>query len=256
MSSNPLADKIILITGAGAGIGRATALACAAAGARLVLGDIDTAALDETTRLVHEAGADVRQQATDVTRDDAVRALVASAVSAFGRLDGAFNNAGIEEEHNRLADGDEALFDRIMAVNVKGVWLCMKHQLPVMAGQRGGAIVNTASVAGLVGAPLRAAYAASKHAVVGLTKSAAAEYGRRGVRINAVCPGIIRTAMMDRALARHRPEESQRDPGLATPMGRVGEAGEVAAAVLWLLSDAASYVTGHQLTVDGGLTVI
>lgn len=256
MSSNPLADKVILITGAGAGIGRATALACAAAGARLVLGDIHTAALDETSRLLRDAGAQVRQQATDVTRDESVHALVAAAVAAFGRIDGAFNNAGIEEEHNRLADGDEALFDRIMAVNVKGVWLCMKHQLPVMVGQGGGAIVNTASVAGLVGAPLRAAYAGSKHAVVGMTKSAAAEYGRRGVRINSVCPGIIRTAMMDRALARRPPEAAQRDPGQATLLGRVGEAGEIASAVVWLLSDAASYVTGHQLTVDGGLTVI
>jgi NAD(P)-dependent dehydrogenase (short-subunit alcohol dehydrogenase family) len=255
-SIKTLADKVIMVTGAGAGIGRQTALALADAGARLVLGDIDGAALEETARLLREAGADVRFRITDVTQGAAVKALVAEAAEGFGRLDGAFNNAGIEEEHNKLADGDEATFDRIMAVNVKGVWLCMKHQLPLMAAQRSGAIVNTASVAGLVGAPLRAAYAGSKHAVVGLTKSAAAEYGRRGVRVNAVCPGIIRTAMMDRALARRRPEESQRDPGAASLLGRVGEAGEIAAAVLWLLSDAASYVTGHQLTVDGGLTVI
>lgn len=255
-SIKTLADKVIMVTGAGAGIGRETALVLAGAGARLVLGDINGAALEESAGLVREAGADVRFRITDVTQGAAVQALVAEAAEGFGRLDGAFNNAGIEEEHNRLADGDEAMFDRIMAVNVKGVWLCMKHQLPLMAAQRSGAIVNTASVAGLVGAPLRAAYAGSKHAVVGLTKSAAAEYGRRGVRVNAVCPGIIRTAMMDRALARRKPEESQRDVGQASLLGRVGEAGEIAAAVLWLLSDAASYVTGHQLTVDGGLTVI
>lgn len=255
-SIKTLADKVIMVTGAGAGIGRETALALAGAGARLVLGDINGEALEESARLVREAGADVRFRVTDVTQGPAVQALVAEAAQGFGRLDGAFNNAGIEEEHNKLADGDEGMFDRIMAVNVKGVWLCMKHQLPLMAAQRSGAIVNTASVAGLVGAPLRAAYAGSKHAVVGLTKSAAAEYGRRGVRVNTVCPGIIRTAMMDRALARRKPEESQRDPGQASLLGRVGEAGEIAAAVLWLLSDAASYVTGHQLTVDGGLTVI
>jgi NAD(P)-dependent dehydrogenase (short-subunit alcohol dehydrogenase family) len=255
-SIKTLADKVIMVTGAGAGIGRSTALAMAAAGARLVLADIDAAALEDSARLAREAGADVRALPLDVTQDAAVQAAVAEAVKCFGRLDGAFNNAGIEVEHHRLADGDEATFDRIMAVNVKGVWLCMKHQLPVMVAQRSGAIVNTASVAGLVGAPLRAAYAASKHAVVGLTKSAAAEYGRRGIRINSVCPGIIRTAMMERALARRGSDAPQRDPGEAALLGRVGEAGEIAAAVLWLLSDAASYVTGHQMTVDGGLTVI
>lgn len=255
-SIKSFSDKVIMVTGAGAGIGRTTALALADAGAKLVLGDINAQALDETARLVREAGADLRALPVDVTQDIAVKALVAEAVKGFGRLDGAFNNAGIEEEHQRLADGDEAMFDRIMAVNVKGVWLCMKHQLPTMVAQRRGSIVNTASVAGLVGAPMRAAYAASKHAVVGLTKSAAAEYGRRGIRINSVCPGIIRTAMMDRALARRGEAESRRDPGEAALLGRVGEAGEIAAAVLWLLSDAASYVTGHQMTVDGGLTVI
>ncbi len=255
-SVKTLADKVIMVTGAGAGIGRATALTLAGHGARLLLGDIDAEALAETAGLVREAGADVRHQAVDVTQDGAVQSLVQAGLAAFGRIDGAFNNAGIEVEHHRLADGDEAMFDRIMAVNVKGVWLCMKHQLPVMVQQRGGAIVNTASVAGLVGAPLRAAYAASKHAVVGLTKSAAAEYGRRGIRINTVCPGIIHTAMMERALARRGPNEPKRDLGEASLMGRVGQPQEIAEAVLWLLSDAASYVTGHQLTVDGGLTVI
>ncbi|WP_395703783.1 SDR family oxidoreductase [Aquabacterium sp.] len=231
-SVKTFADKVIMVTGAGAGIGRCTALALAGAGAKLLLGDIDADGLAETARLAREAGADLRHQVVDVTRADAVHSLIDAGVHAFGRLDGAFNNAGIEVEHHRLADGDEAMFDRIMAINVKGVWLCMKHQLPLMVQQGGGAIVNTASVAGLVGAPLRAAYAASKHAVVGLTKSAAAEYGRRGVRINTVCPGIIHTAMMERALARRGPNEAKRDPGDAALMGRVGQPQEVAAAVL------------------------
>jgi NAD(P)-dependent dehydrogenase (short-subunit alcohol dehydrogenase family) len=175
-------------------------------------------------------------------------------VAHFGRLDCAFNNAGIEEEHMRLADCAEDTFDRIMAVNVKGVWLCMKYQLAQMLVQGGGSIVNTASVAGLVGAPKMAAYSASKHAVIGLTKSAAVEYGRKNIRVNAVCPGVIRTVMYERAV--------QTDPRLGSsvaqlhPVGRIGEAPEVAAVVLWLCSDAASFVTGHAHTVDGGLTAV
>jgi len=179
---------------------------------------------------------------------------VAHTVATFGRLDCAFNNAGIEEEHLRLADCSEATFDRIMGINVKGVWLCLKYQLAQMQQQGGGAIVNTASVAGLVGAPKMAAYSASKHAVLGLTKSAAIEYARKGIRVNAVCPGVIRTAMYERAVAA--------DPqiGVAAaqmhPVGRLGEVDEVAAVVLWLSSDAASFVTGHAHTVDGGLTAV
>jgi NAD(P)-dependent dehydrogenase (short-subunit alcohol dehydrogenase family) len=175
-------------------------------------------------------------------------------VSRYGRLDCAFNNAGVEEEHQRLAESDEALYDRMMAINVKGVWLCMKHEIAQMLRQGGGTIVNTASVAGLVGAPKHAIYAASKHAVVGLTKSAAIEYGKKGIRVNSVCPGVIRTAMLERAL--------EREPGWEEalvrmhPIGRLGEVDDVVAAVLWLCSDASGFVTGHQLAVDGAMTVI
>jgi NAD(P)-dependent dehydrogenase (short-subunit alcohol dehydrogenase family) len=250
------AGKVVLVTGGASGIGRAMALAFGRAGACVVIADTAVDGGHMTAALIVEAGGKALFVKANVTVAADVEALVEKAVGHYGRIDCAVNGAAVEEEYLPLAEGEDDQFDRIMAVNVKGVWLCMKHQLPLMAAQRSGAIVNTASVAGLVGAPLRAAYAGSKHAVVGLTKSAAAEYGRRGVRVNAVCPGIIRTAMMDRALARRRPEESQRDPGAASLLGRVGEAGEIAAAVLWLLSDAASYVTGHQLTVAGGLTVI
>lgn len=255
-------NKVVLITGAGGGIGRAGALAFARAGARVMATDIDDAAAQATAAAIREAGGDARAQAVDVTRSDQVAAMVAATVDAFGGLDCAFNNAGVEEENDKIADVDEALFDRIMAINVKGVWLCMKHQVAVMAARGGGSIVNTASVAGLIGAPKRAAYAASKHAVVGMTKSVAAEYARRNIRVNTVCPGIIRTTMMERAIelvaqAGGASEEKQRQFHAAMhPLGRVGEADEVANAVLWLASDASSFVTGHQLAVDGGLTAL
>jgi NAD(P)-dependent dehydrogenase (short-subunit alcohol dehydrogenase family) len=175
-------------------------------------------------------------------------------VARFGGIDYAFNNAGIEEENGRLAQSDEQLFDRMMAINVKGVWLCMKHELEHMQTRRSGVIVNTASVAGLGGAPKHAIYAATKHAVVGMTKSAAAEYGRLGIRINSVCPAVIRTPMFERVVA-----ANIADAEAITrlhPIGRIGEVAEVANAVLWLCSDAASFVTGHQLAVDGGYTAV
>lgn len=247
-------DKVVLVTGGGGDIGRATALAFARAGAVVTVTDISREAGQATVAQITAKGGKAAFIHADVGRAADVKALVEQVVAAHGRLDCAFNNAGIEEEHMRLADCTEDTFDRIMNVNVKGVWLCMKHQLAQMHAQGSGAIVNTASVAGLVGAPKMAAYSASKHAVVGLTKSAAVEYGRKGVRVNAVCPGIIRTQMYERAL--------QADPQVekfavaAHPIGRLGRAEEVAAVVLWLCSDAASFVTGHAHTVDGGLTAL
>jgi NAD(P)-dependent dehydrogenase (short-subunit alcohol dehydrogenase family) len=249
------AGKVALVTGAAGGIGRGVALAFGRAGARVVLADIAVAAGEAVADEIRAAGGEALFVRVDVASDADVRALVAATVERFGRIDCAFNNAGVEEEHQRLADSDEALYDRMMAINVKGVWLCLKHEIAQMLAQGGGgAIVNTASVAGLVGAPKHAIYAASKHAVVGLTKSAAIEYGRKGIRVNSVCPGVIRTAMLERAL--------EREPGWEDtlvrmhPIGRLGEVDDVVSAVLWLCSDGAGFVTGHQLAVDGAMTVL
>ncbi len=247
-------DKAVLVTGAGGGIGQATALAFAKAGARLMLSDVNEPSGQETLALVRAAGAEAHFKQADVSQESPVAALVAATVAAFGRLDCAFNNAGIEIEHTRITECDEQVFDRIMAVNVKGVWLCLKHELRQMAAQGHGAIVNTASVAGLGGAPRLVAYSGSKHAVIGLTKSTAADFAKQGIRVNAVCPGVIQTPMFQRWV--------DADPGMATraaamhPMARVGEAKEVAAAVLWLCSDEASFVTGLAHTVDGGFTSV
>jgi len=254
MSKQGFAGKAVLVTGAAGGIGRAAALAFAAAGARVAVVDVDAKGGDDTVALIAQAGGEAFFVKADVSQSAQVEAMVAAVVERWGRLDCAFNNAGIEIEHLPLADSDEATFDRLIGVNVKGVWLCMKHEIRQMLKQGGGAIVNTASVAGLVGAPLMPLYAASKHAVVGLTKTAAAEYGKAGIRVNSVCPGIIRTPMLERALER----EPRREKSIvkAHPIGRLGEAEEIANAAIWLCSDAASFVTGHQLAVDGGLTAI
>ncbi len=254
MSLDGLRGRTALITGAASGIGRETALAFGRAGARVVVSDIDTARGEEAVQAIARDGGDALFVRADDTRDDAVPALVAQAVAHYGRIDCAFNNAGIEEEHRRLADSDEAMFDRMAAINVKGVWSCLRHELRKMRAQGAGAIVNMASVAGLVGAPLHAIYAGNKHAVIGMTRSAAAEYGKFGVRVNAVCPGVIRTAMLERAIARGKASEDS--VRALHPIGRVGEPHEVASAVLWLCSDASSFVTGHALAVDGGMTAV
>jgi NAD(P)-dependent dehydrogenase (short-subunit alcohol dehydrogenase family) len=248
------AGKVALVTGAAGGIGRAAALAFGRAGATVVVADTSVDGGHATAAMIVEAGGKALFVQTNVTRAAEVEALIDKTVASYGRLDCAFNNAGIEEEHLALADGDEALFDRIMDVNVKGAWLCMKYQIRQMLKQGGGTIVNTASVAGLTGAPTQAIYAASAHAVVGLTRTAAAEYARAGIRINSVCPGAVKTPMLARALER----EPQREKKLrsAHPIGRFAEPAEIANAGLWLCSDQSSFVTGHQLAVDGGLTAI
>ncbi|MBD2837398.1 SDR family oxidoreductase [Pseudomonas sp. JM0905a] len=252
--SMKFSGQVALVTGAANGIGRATALAFAAEGLKVVVSDVDVTGGEGTVELIRAAGGDAVFIRCDVTRDAEVKALMEGTLAAYGRLDYAFNNAGIEIEKGKLADGDEAEFDAIMGVNVKGVWLCMKHQIPLMLAQGAGAIVNTASVAGLGAAPKMSIYAASKHAVIGLTKSAAVEYAKKKVRVNAVCPAVIDTDMFRRAYE----ADPKKAEFVATmhPVGRIGKVEEIAAAVLYLCCDAAGFTTGHALAVDGGATAI
>ena len=247
------AGRTVLITGGAGGIGSATAFAFARAGANVVVADISTSGAAIAEQIV-AAGGVASFVRCDVTQVVEVTALIEHCVKTYGALDFAFNNAGIEEEHARLADSDEALFDRMIAINVKGVWACMRAQLRVMQAQGHGVIINTASVAGLVGAPKHAIYGASKHAVIGLTKSAAAEYGRAGIRINAICPGVIRTAMFERVVQQGLADEQ----GIRRlhPIGRIGEVEEIAGTVLWMCSEQAGFMTGHALAVDGGYTAV
>lgn len=249
LSADALAGRVALVTGAASGIGRAAAVAFAAAGAKVALADVDVAGGQETANLLHQAGHDAMFMRADVSQDGDVAELVAATIQTFGRLDCAHNNAGIEGEMTLLADYAEAEWDRVMAVNLKGVWLCLKHEIAWMREHGGGAIVNTASIAGLIGSPYMPAYAASKHGVIGLTKSAALGYAKAGIRVNAVCPGYIDTPMIARnPLLQTRAVDR-------TPLGRMGTPEEVAAAVVWLCSDAASFVSGHEMVIDGGVIV-
>jgi NAD(P)-dependent dehydrogenase (short-subunit alcohol dehydrogenase family) len=249
----PLEGKATLVTGGASGIGRATALAFARAGARIVVADVDTEGGEATAAAARADGADAGFVRCDVRSGAEVEALVAATVARFGRLDCAFNNAGIEGDLAPIGDTAEEVAARVLDVNAMGVWRCLHAELPRMAAQGGGAIVNTASVAGLIGAGGLAPYVASKHAVLGLTKTAALEYAPAGIRVNAVCPGVIQTPMLDR-LAAARPGVVEALLAVK-PMGRLGAPDEVAAAVVWLCSDAASFTTGHALTVDGGYVV-
>jgi NAD(P)-dependent dehydrogenase (short-subunit alcohol dehydrogenase family) len=252
--SMTFSGQVALVTGAANGIGRATALAFAAEGLKVVVSDVDSAGGEGTVELIRAAGGEAQFIRCDVTREAEVKALMEGTVAAYGRLDYAFNNAGIEIEKGKLAEGSEAEFDAIIGVNVKGVWLCMKHQIPLLLAQGGGAIVNTASVAGLGAAPKMSIYAASKHAVIGLTKSAAVEYAKKKVRVNAVCPAVIDTDMFRRAYESD-PKKGEFAAAMH-PVGRIGKVEEIAAAVLYLCCDAAGFTTGQALAVDGGATAI
>lgn len=246
------AGKVAVVTGAGVGIGRATALMFASEGAKVVVADIDAKAGEETVSLIKAAGGEGLFVRTDVSSEADARAMVDKTMEAFGRLDCACNNAGINGEAGLTTQCTEENWDRVMAVNLKGVWLCMKYEIPAMLKNDGGAIVNVASVAGLVGGPGIPAYAASKGGVVQLTRTTALEFAKaeKSIRVNAVCPSLTRTPMGERVYAAQPELEQARLD--AHPMGRMAEPEEVASAVVWLCSDASSFVTGHIMAVEGG----
>jgi len=244
--------KVALVTGGGSGIGRATAIAFAREGAKVVIGNRNIQRGEETVAMIHKAGGEANFKRTDVTVAAEIEALVEYAVKTYGGLDLAFNNAGVEGDVRPLTEQTEANYDAVMDVNVKGVWLSMKYEIPRILERGGGAIVNCASVAGLIGFPSMSIYIASKHAVIGLTKTAALEYSAQGIRINAVNPAVIDTEMVDRLADGLNMKKDE----LATlhPIGRVGRVEEVAEAVLWLCSGKSSFVAGHSLIIDGGFT--
>jgi NAD(P)-dependent dehydrogenase (short-subunit alcohol dehydrogenase family) len=247
----PLAGRVYLVTGAASGIGRAAALAIADVGGALVLGDVNVEGGEATVKQIRDKGRQAFFLPTDVSKAAEIDALAEAALDHFGGLDGAFNNAGIGGPMGKLHMLDEAVWDQVIAVNLKSVWLCLKAEIPRLRNGK-GAIVNMASAAGVVALPNHVSYTASKHGVVGLSKVAALEYARQGVRVNVVCPGFVDTPLV----------ASMNDvrPGIvegvtqANPMRRLGDPSEVANAVVWLLSDASSFVNGHAMVIDGGFT--
>ncbi len=249
-----LEDKVILVTGGSTGIGRASALRCAEEGAALTIADINVEAGRAVAEEINANGGRALFVETNVAETDQVKRMIASTIEAYGRLDGAFNNAGIEGQFTSIVKMSEREFDRTINIDLKSVWLCVKYEIErFLLQENGGAIVSTASVAGLVGTRGGSAYCAAKHGVVGLTKCAALEYARKRIRVNAVCPGVIQTPMVERMIAETGiTRESLLDQ---QPIGRIGEPQEIGEAVVWLLSDRSSFVTGIAMPVDGGFTV-
>lgn len=247
-------DKVALVTGAAAGIGRATALELARRGARVVISDVNAEGLKETAALANEfEERQLLDIKADISQPDEVQSLIDQTTREFGRLDIAVNNAGIEGAQAATADYTVQDWDRVMNVNLRGQWLCMKYEIPVMLKQEQGAIINISSILGKVGFENTPAYTAAKHGLVGLTKAAALDYSARGIRINAVCPAFIETPMLERAGITSN-AETRKEISALHPIGRLGEADEVAQAIVWLASDEASFVTGHAMMVDGGYT--
>lgn len=246
------ARKVAFVTGAGSGIGRAAALAFAREGASVAVADVSERGNQESARMIEEFGGRALAVTCDVTRTEDVKAALDKAVEAFGRLDFAFNNAGSEQPIMATADLSEQEWDRFVDINLRGVFLCMKHEIPLMLRNGGGVIVNTSSGAGVKGFKGQAAYAAAKHGVIGLTKSAALDYASQNIRINAVCPGIIETSMMDRFTG--GTAEGRERVIAQEPVRRMGKPDEIASAVVWLCSDPAAFVIGHAMVIDGGQT--